>query len=129
MGAPLLGTLCLLHGINNSLCHGSNLASFRNTPSMRNVRLDDIDTACLKVRPHVLARKEAFTKLVSALESNCTHGNRDSCLIVQILHLVDESGEERLFDEERSMGFEVLSELFGHSLVYAAVKVETGIQA
>lgn len=52
-----------------------------------------------------------------------THSDRDGRLVVQVLELVDMPGKKGLFDKERSMGFEQLSELLGHTLVHSAVEV------
>jgi hypothetical protein len=52
-----------------------------------------------------------------------TYSDRDSGLVIQILKLVDVTGQQRLFDEQGSMGLEELGKLFGHPLVNSPVEV------
>lgn len=48
---------------HNSLGHDSNLFCFRNTTSVSNVRLDEVDTASFKVWSDIKTSEKSFPKL------------------------------------------------------------------
>lgn len=78
------------------------------------------DAARLEVWPDVLASKEALAKLREAKlrqssprtrRRTGTHGNRDRCLGVEALELINLSGKKRLLDKEGLMRLEKTGEL------------------
>lgn len=63
------------------LCHDSDLLGLRDTAGVGDIRLDDVDTAKLKVRSDIFSGEESLAQ-----------GNGNSGLVVKIFQLVGVSG-------------------------------------
>lgn len=99
---------------------------------MRDVGLDDVNAAGLKVGANILTGEEALSKLKrrprgSVKRRQCaervTYSNGNGGLGVELLHLLNVSREKRLLDEERLVGLKLASELLGEGFVHTAVEV------
>lgn len=104
---PQCHTLCKvsawlrnLQRAERSLGHGRDTMGFTDASSMCNVRLGNIDAACLEVRPKVLSSKETLAELRTtirrvqgAASKLGTHGNWDRRLSVQLFEFRSLGGQ------------------------------------